>query len=191
MDKLEDLKINKIIQEYAFLKTDETLKREMIQSETKDFLGVVNSRLSNIDPGSLKQQTNEQNNEAKKIEPKIDPELVDNNTKVKLKKIFREIVKHTHPDKTNSPEMNELYIEAKDYYESYDLFELYFIAKKLEITFKLSLEESKILNGLIERKKEDIKKLEQSFIWLWLSSESAVDKENVVQSFIKTHYLAS
>jgi hypothetical protein len=190
MDKLEDLKINKIIQEYAFLKTDESLKREMIQTGTKEFLEVVNSRLVNIDPGSIKSPTVDESKVAKKIEPKIDPELIDNNTKVKLKKIFREIVKHTHPDKTDSPELNELYIEAKEHYDTYDLFELYFIAKTLGVVFKLTLEESKILSDLIERKKNDIKQLEQSFIWIWINSETALEREVVVQSFIKTHYLA-
>jgi hypothetical protein len=189
MDRLDELKINKIIQEYTFLKTDESLKREIIQEGTPVFLGIVNSRLVNIDSGMLKEQDKTGHTEPKKILPKIDVDSIDNNTKVKLKKIFREIVKHTHPDKTDNHDMNLLYMDAKIHYDSYDLFELYFIARSLSINMKLTLDETRTLNDLIEFKRNEIATLEQSYIWLWINSENAVDKENVVQSFIKTHYL--
>ena len=108
---------------------------------------------------------------------------------IKLKKIYREIVKLTHPDKVEDEELNETYITAKNAYEQFDLFELYFIGKSLKIHFKLTLEETRILNELIEVKKEDILKLERSFVWLWINAQSEVEKIDVVNSFIKAHYL--
>jgi len=188
---LEELKINKLVQEYSFLKTDEQLKREMIAEGTPEFLETINRRLLNIDPGLISQpKAPEGDSPSKKIKPKVDPEEVDNNTKVKLKKILREIVKLTHPDRVSDAALNDIYIEAMKHYDAFDLFELYFLARELRINIKLTLEENRILSDLIEAKKNEIKTLESSFIWIWMSAEDAPSKENVVQSFIKTHYLS-
>jgi hypothetical protein len=69
------------------------------------------------------------------------------------------------------------------------LFELYFIAKDLKIHFKLTLEEGRILNDLIQVKRDEITKIERSFIWLWMSSPNQEEKDRLVNSFISTHYL--
>ena len=53
---------------------------------------------------------------------------------------------------------------------------------------KLSIEETKTLNELIESKKNDIKKLESSFIWLWINSSNDDEKNKLVDNFINKHY---
>jgi hypothetical protein len=189
-DKINNLKVTKIIQEYTFLKTDEELKKELINLNQQEFLETINTRLNEFDKSELKpQETPTEAKSVKKIEPKINIDEIDNNTKVKLKKIYRDIVKLTHPDKVDSEELKELYLLAKDAYESFDLFELYFIGKSLNLNFKLSLEESKILNELIEYKKNEIKELESSFVWLWINSDNEIEKNMLVYKFLKTHYL--
>jgi hypothetical protein len=189
-DKINDLKVAKIIQEYTFLKTDEELKKEIINVNQQEFLELINTRLNEFEEAALKpQEIPSEPTSAKKVEPKININEIDNNTKVKLKKIYREIVKLTHPDKVDSEELKDLYIQAKEAYESFDLFELYFIGKSLKLSFKLTLEETKILNDLIEFKKNEIKQLESSFVWVWLNSESEVEKNMVIYKFLKTHYL--
>lgn len=188
--RIIDLTIAKIVQEYTFLKTDEELKRSLIDESTPTFLELINTQLSTIDPTLIKPQVDPSTqSQIKKKEPKLDINELDNNTRVKLKKIYREIVKRTHPDKVDSAELAELYIKAKDAYEDCDIFELYFIAKELKLNFKLTLEETRILNDLIEFKKLEIKKLEDSFIWQWMLNETAEAKQEIVNRFIKTHYL--
>ena len=73
-------------------------------------------------------------------------------------------------------------------YEAYNIFELCFISKKLNIKVKLSLEETKTLNELINSKKDEIKKIESSFIWLWLIAPNENDKNELVDKFIEKHY---
>lgn len=188
--RIADLHVNKIIHEYTFLKTDTELKKELIEADTPVFLEIVNTLLSKLDPTLIKEPTYSKSDaDNKKNEIKIDPSTIDNNTKIKLKKIYREIVKVSHPDKVNSVELNNIYLKAKESYENFDLFELYFIAKDLKLNFKLSLDETKILSDLIELKKEEIKQLESSFIWLWLNSTSEFEKDKIINNFIKTHYL--
>ena len=182
-DKLVDLHINKLIQEYSFLKSDEDLKKELINTKQSIFLGIVNGKLKELDiiPTS-------HNASVKKIEPKIDISGVSENTKVRIKKIYRNIVKKTHPDKAESEELKELYILATEAYEAYDIFELCIISKKLNIKVKLSLEETKTLNELIDSKKNDIKKIEDSFIWLWIMAGDETEQNNLVERFIEKHY---
>ncbi len=189
-NRLDELKVTKIIQEYTFLKTDEEFKKELIDTYSASFLEIVNGQLSQLDESELKVTDFEnQPHSIKKIEPKIKIEDIDKNTLVKLKKIYREIVKLTHPDKVEAADLIELYMQAQDAYEAYDLFELYFIAKELKLNFKLTLEENRILVDLIEFKKGEIKTIESSFIWLWLNSEDDIEKEEIVTSFIKINYL--
>lgn len=188
-EKLVDLQINKLIQEYSFLKSDEDFKKELINVKQKDFLELVNGKLNELNPqDSNHEPKTKQEPTSKKVEPKIDISGVSENTKVRIKKIYRNIVKVTHPDKVNSEELKELYVEATEAYEAYDIFELCFISKKLNIKVKLSLEETKTLNELIESKKDDIKKIESSFIWLWINASNESEKNELVDRFINKHY---
>jgi len=188
-DKLVDLQINKLIQEYSYLKSDEELKKELINIKQKDFLDLVNNKLNELNPqDSNHEDISKQESKNKKIEPKIDISGISENTKVRIKKIYRNIVKVTHPDKVDSDELKELYMEATEAYEAYNIFELCFISKKLNIKVKLSLEETKTLNELINSKKDEIKKIESSFIWLWLIAPSENEKNELVDRFIEKHY---
>lgn len=189
-EKIEQLQINKLIQEFSFLKSDEELKKELIENNQNIFLELVHEELANLNPEQIK-EPNDTNKEPKsvKVESKIDMSTVSENTKVKVKKIYREIVKKTHPDKVNSEELNELYIKATEYYVTYDIFELYFISKTLNIKIKLSLDEKNTLNQLIELKKNELKAIETSFIWLWLNAQNDDEKNALVHKFLKVHYL--
>jgi DnaJ-domain-containing protein 1 len=137
-NKLNDLKIEKIIQEYTFLKSDEEYKKELINSNQSEFLGIINQKLSVIEPSKIKQVDNQPQPNKHKLLPKVNSETLSHNEKVKLKKIYRDIVKLTHPDKVDDEELNETYINAKNAYEQYDLFELYFISNKLNIILDLA-----------------------------------------------------
>ena len=116
-DKIVDLHINKLIQEYSFLKSDEDLKKELINANQSIFLGLVNSKLNDL---NLKPEN--PNPSIKKIEPKIDISGVSENTKIRFKKIYRDIVKKTHPDKVESEELKDLYLKATEAYDEYNLF---------------------------------------------------------------------
>jgi hypothetical protein len=186
-EKLVDLQINKLIQEYSFLKSDEELKKEMINTNQKGFLDLVNGKLGDLKPEEINLGPTKEP-KSKKIEPKVDMSGISENTKVRIKKIYRNIVKLTHPDKTESEELNELYMEATEAYEAYNIFELCFISKKLNIKVKLSLEETKTLKELLDSKKDEIKKIESSFIWLWLTASNENDKNELVDRFIEKHY---
>lgn len=188
-EKIHELHINKIIQEYSYLKSDEEFKKEVISTRQSEFLKIINQTLLNYSPDQLKKHDENQGPPIENKKPGIDIEEIPNNTKVKAKNVYRDIVKLTHPDKVDNKELNELYIEAKDAYEVYDLFELYFIARSLNIKLKLTFEEMDTLNKLIDLKKQNIKSLESSYVWLWINGSSEDEKTRIVNQFIEQHYL--
>ena len=188
VERLIELKIDRIIKEYSFLKSDEEYKKEVIDENTVEFLKIINERLNGMDPNSLKEQSKDPV-EFKKPKPKIDINTISENDKIKIKKVYRDIVILTHPDKVEDQELNLLYIEAKEAYEILDFIELCFIAKGLKIHIKLKLEETKLLTALIESKKNDLKLMEGSFIWIWANADDDIKKEEIVELFIKNNYL--
>ena len=188
-EKIHELHINKIIQEYSYLKSDEEFKKEVISTRQSEFLKIINQTLLNYSPDQIRKHDDTQPPPVENKKPGIDIEEIPHNTKVKAKNVYRDIVKLTHPDKVDDEVLNELYIEAKDAYEVYDLFELYFIARSLNIKLKLTFEEMDTLNKLIDLKKQNIKSIESSYVWLWINGSSEDEKTRIVNQFIEQHYL--
>lgn len=188
-EKLHELHINKIIQEYSYLKSDEDFKKEVISTKQSEFLKIINQTLQTFSPDQIRKHDDTQPPPVVDKKTGIDIDEIPHNTKIKAKNVYRDIVKLTHPDKVDDNDLNELYIEAKEAYEVYDLFELYFIARSLNIRLKLTFEEMDTLNKLIDLKKQNIKSIESSYVWLWINGSSEDEKIRIVNQFIEQHYL--
>lgn len=188
-EKLHELHINKIIQEYSYLKSDEDFKKEVISTKQSEFLKSINQTLQTFSPDQIRKYDDTQPPPVIDKKKGIDIDEIPHNTKIKAKNVYRDIVKLTHPDKVDDNDLNELYIEAKDAYEVYDLFELYFIARSLNVKLKLTFEEMDTLNKLIDLKKQNIKSIESSYVWLWINGSSEDEKIRIVNQFIEQHYL--
>jgi hypothetical protein len=186
--KLEKLAIKKLLQEYNFLMTDDSYKKEVVETYKSTFLDLINKKRKelNIEPKN-EQPTPEENEKQKQKFPEILIENVDDNVKAKIKKIYRDIVKKTHPDITDSKELVETYMRATEAQEKYNLFELYKICSELQIEIELDKEDIKLLEELIENKKKELKSLEASFIWLWVHSTTEEQKQKVIELFIEKH----
>ena len=87
------------------------------------FLNIINQKLSVIEPSKIKQVDNQPQPDKHKLLPKVNSETLSHNEKVKLKKIYRDIVKLTHPDKVEDEELNETYITAKKHNMHYLCFQ--------------------------------------------------------------------
>jgi hypothetical protein len=189
-DKLTKLKLNKLIQEYNFLMMDFEYKMEVVEEYRQPFMNDVAEKRKTEEPSPPPPPpiNENKNEEPKKKDPKIKDEVLDDETKGKIKKIFRDIVKKSHPDKIGSDEHLEIYISAKDAYEDNDLMELYRICGKLGISVDPEVEDMMLLEELIELKRQEIKNLESSFIWTWIKTETQEKKDGLVDQFIKTHH---
>lgn len=179
MDKLVNLKIQKLLQEYSFLLSDDEYKTELISTYKSEFLSVINKK-------HKKESEPEKDEEPPQIEF-IEKEKSDTpeNIVKKCKKIYRDIVKITHPDKVTSEDLIELYIKAKDAYAEYNLFDLYMIGSKLNLKIVLESEDIETLTKLIETKKTKLDMIEKSWLWLWVNSKTEDEKNSVVDKFIE------
>jgi hypothetical protein len=180
-DKLKELEIKKLIQEYNFLISDDSFKQELIGTNKQNFLEIISKKRVEINPDYKNESENTP--QEKKKEDVLN--TVDEDVKNKVKKIYREIVKKTHPDITNSEDMIELYMRATEAQDNYNLFELYLISSTLNIPIVLDENDFNVLNELINNKKRNLKSIEASFIWLWIHSKTDEEKDSIVKLFIE------
>ena len=196
---LKNLQIQRLVQEYTFLMLDDQYKKEVVNTYQKDFLNLVNGKIELpevVEPEESEKQeekqeeSREQSEEQEKIKknPIVNPDIVSKATKDKVKKIFRDIAKLTHPDKVDDEKLTTLYIEAKVAYDNYDLFELYFISNKLNIILDLGEDDINVLTTLIDHKKQSLKGIETSFIWKWVHSNDETEKERLINDFVEINY---
>ena len=186
-DKLKKLEVKKLVQEYNFLLTEDEYRKEIIEENRLTFMEKVGELKKKLNIGTNQDKIDELNQKQKeeKKENEINPENVSNSTKNKVKKIYREIVKITHPDKINSEKHIELYYKATKHAEKLNILELFQICVELNIPIELDMEDVDVLNFLIQKKKEEIKKIDSSFIWLWVNGKSDEEKDKIIDLFVK------
>lgn len=181
-DKIFELEIKKIIHEYNLLSIDEEYKNELINLNKESFLREIASK-NNLDKTEEDILTEEEINEPIFSEP-IEKKVVSDN----IKKLFREIVKITHPDKTikknNKKELNDLYISAKKAFDESDIYEILKICDRLSIKWVIDIQEKLVLEENLIKKREKIKSIESSYIWIWITSETQEEKDEIVNNFI-------
>jgi hypothetical protein len=180
--QLEQLEVKKLLQEYSFLLLDEEYKHEVINNGREEFLTKIQEIRGDQPPPPPPTQPQE-----KPKKDKIDPNTIDKSTKDKVKKLYREIAKVTHPDKAKTDEHTELYMRATEAMEGFDLFTLYEICAKLDISHSIDIEDKDILKIRINKKRDELKSIEGSFIWLYVHAQTEEEKQKLIEHFIKTH----
>ena len=102
----------------------------------------------------------------------------------KVKKIYREIVKLTHPDKVKVKKLNDLYLKATEYYDSDDISGLYTICNELDIEYELDESDNESILSKIKSLKGKIGFIESTFTWKWYSAKDK-EKENLILNYIQ------
>lgn len=193
MDKLKKLELNKLVHEYEFIQSDYEYKHELIHKADKDFIESVNKVVdSHPELKKIYQKRFEQQNETTVIDEDTDrqhekeesteTELLEKNPKIK--NLYRNIVKKTHPDRIGDSKLNNLYIESTKYYQQDDLLSLYKICDKLDIDYEFEDNDYFLIQTKIDKLKEKIKFLESTFTWLWINSEES-QKNEIILSFVR------
>lgn len=184
-DKLKGLELKKLLQEFQFLELDKEFKDEFVDHYKPLFMKEVQAKktpeqreaeLKNIQPPPPP--------EDEEIKPK-DVSDVSEEELVKIKSIYREIVKVCHPDKSGSEEYINEYLLAKEAYEKNDLLTLYTISMKLNILVDIDENNVFLLKRNIEQKRKELIELEKSFLWLWVYSPTDVEKNKIIELFIQ------
>jgi hypothetical protein len=158
----------------------------------------ITEKLENSIKSKIKESEESQEKEKQKIpdssEEQSDRTISENseeeienkiNISPKVKKLYRDIVKKTHPDIINDKEMNDFYIKATEYHENNDKIGLYKICDELNIKFELDEEDSFFIEKKIQEYKKRISFLESTFTWKWFNTEDEGEKNNILLTFIK------
>ena len=190
-DRLFELEIKKILQEYKLLLIDEEYKNEMISVSKGDFMKEIN-RKGGFDPEPEVPKEEAPVEDLDRVEEDA-PEDDEKTSSIKegMKTLYRQIVKLTHPDKTmhknNKKELNELYIRSKKAMDSLDVYELLTICDRLDIKYDIDINQKDILEENLEKKKSQLKSLEESFIWLWIKAQTDIEKDIIVDLFLQRY----
>lgn len=183
-DKIQELELKRVLQEYAFLNTDYEYKKQVVEEFTTVFIQKANELLGEETVSNYTSQT-DANSETKKVEKnKIDPASIDTKTKEKIKHVYREISKKTHPDRDTDGVFSEFFLRASDAYQNFDLYELYNIANALQIEISIDGNDVSLLRAKISERKNEVSRIENSYLWLWYIADES-QKMAILENFIK------
>jgi len=196
MEKLKKLEINKLIRELEYIESDYEYKSEMLQSADVEFLSsvgkVVNShpelksiydnKINQLHLKNVESVISKEDQEAPVDIDELEDQSDEKDPKLKL--IYRNIVKKTHPDKVGDDDLKNIYIDSTKFYENGDIISLYKICDSLKIEYDVEESDYSLIQGQIQRIKDKIQFLESTFTWIWLNADDR-KKEEVVLNFVR------
>lgn len=194
MNRIKFLQTKKLLKELDYIQSDYDYKNEIISEADSQFLLNINTFLENYP--ELKEIYNERvdsqifNNIENKINLPIDiseEEIVYPNDKAPhIKKIYREIVKLTHPDIISDKKLNEYYIDATNLYNMNNEVGIYKICLDLNMDKYLDDVDGKLIESNIDDLKNKINFLENTLAWIWLNTDDNKEKQNLLMKYIRT-----
>lgn len=198
-DKLKQLEVKKLLLEYSYLLTDEELKDEIIDEYQPQFMESFLEKTSEIreekeKPKHKKEEGDKENKEhkpqeKKPIKKKIEDELLSDETKKRLKTMFRDIMKKTHPDKVDSEELVHFYVLAKEAYEENNIVQLAFVAQQINVNIDFGDDEINFVKQLIKEKQDEVKGKETSWLWLWYKAEGQEElQEKIMNTYVNKKF---
>jgi SAM-dependent methyltransferase len=190
-DKLKQLEIKKLLLEYSYLLTDEELKDEIIDEYQPQFMESFLEKTSEVkkEVGDEKKREEPKPKEKQPIKKKIEDDKLSDETKKRLKTMFRKIMKKTHPDKVNSEDLVHFYVLAKEAYEENNIVQLAFVAQQINVDVDFGDEEIDFMKQLIKVKNDEVKGKETSWLWLWYKAEGQEEiQEKIMNTYVNKKF---
>jgi hypothetical protein len=213
-NKIKNLEVKKMLKELDFIETDYEYRTEIVSVADSDFMNNINEFLSknpelkNIYDKKINDNIEKTINDIKSKSEEVfdnteenidndvdndnkDSEIVEdeyinsmNEKSSELKKIYREIVKLTHPDKVKDKKLNDFYIKSTDLYNDNDKIGLYKICDELGISYDIDENDTDIIEDKINTLKKKISFLESTFTWKWLNTKDEKLRDKILLDFI-------
>jgi len=210
VNKLKSLEIKKLLKELEFTESDFEYRNLAVSeadslfiNSINDFLGQhpelkkiyddkitekINKTIEKIQKKSNDETENSENKNVQDDISSIEEEHKNDEDKTnisQIKKLYREIVKLTHPDKVKSNKHNELYIKSSKYYESGNKIGIYSICNELDIEYEIEEDDVILISEQISSLKNKINFIESTFAWQWYNCEDEMLKSQILLNFIK------
>lgn len=197
MDFFLKLEFNRLIKELDFINSDLFYKSSLLKVVDENFIKNVNEVLETFP--QLKQILDEKNQirfdmlNVKTItdinEPTPDTDEVGEyeSKNSKLKNLYRQIAKSTHPDVSHTSEnLKEVYLDAQKAYDSNDLIQILSICERLKIEYDITDQEFELIKNEINQKKERIQFLESTYTWRWHQVQTLEEKNKIIINYLET-----
>ena len=195
MNKLRQLEARKLLKELDYVKSDFEYKNEIVFEADSAFLESLNNFLEkNITLKEIfEKNTNHKIDDmirersSKNTSPEsVEISIVDKAANENIRKIYRSVAKKTHPDKISDPRLNDIYIMAREMYESNDVMGIYSICDQLGIPYEMSFEDLATLKDRILMMKDRVAFMESTFSWKWHHSEDEGEKSRMLFEYVKS-----
>jgi len=128
--------------------------------------------------------TEEQEIEPDNIE-EDEEEIKNQNHLSSIKKLYREIVKLTHPDKIKNVRLNDMYLKATQYYAENSKIGIYAICNELNINYEISNDDIELIYHEIKNYQQKINFIESTYTWKWYNCKDDVMKNQILVNYIK------
>jgi hypothetical protein len=206
MSRLKNLNIKRLLKELDFIEMDYEYRSELVSDADSDFMNRINEFLSknpdlkDIYDKKVTDRIEKTINQAKaKVleEIPIDVEddtvlednqdfddIIPNEKSPEVKRVYREIVKLTHPDKVSEKKLNDYYIKSTELYNNNDKIGLYKVCDDLGIEYEIDENDTEIIEDKINTLKRKINFLESTFTWKWFNTKDEKVKEKILLDFI-------
>ncbi len=195
MDFFLKLEFNRLIKELDFIDSDLVYKSTLLKVADEHFIKNVNDVLETFP--QLKQIVDDRTNQRYNLindDPIIitpidevdETEIVFETKDQRLKTLYRQIARSTHPDVASQSNLQEVYLEAQKAYDSNDLVQIMSICEKLKIDYEITNEEFQLIKDEINTKKQRIKFLESTYTWKWYQVSSTEEKNKIILNYLET-----
>jgi hypothetical protein len=194
MTLIDKLEFNRLIKELDFVDSDLVYKSNLLKIADENFIQNVNKVLEGFP--QLKQILDDKSktripniiihtNSPEDIKVEDDLEILTEDKNPKLKNLYREIAKSTHPDKNNQENLHEVYLSAQQAYESNDLVQILSICENLKIDYEITNEEVQLIREQIQTKRKRVEFLESTYTWKWHQEASDINRNNIILSYLE------
>ena len=203
MSKLKSLQVKRLLKELDYIESELEYRHELVSEADNQFMIYIsefleeNPELKKLYTSRIDARVEQIIN--KKIE-KLSVELGDNSSvnqeieensenqiivPSKIKSLYREIVKLTHPDIIKRKNMNDIYINATKYYTLNDKVGIFKICDELNIDYDLDDEDVVEISDKINLTKEKLFFLESTLTWKWFNTDDDLQKKIIMVDYIK------
>jgi len=196
MDVFLKLEFIRLIKELDFIESDLVYKSSIMKLADENFIKDVNKvlethpQLKSLLDDKIEKRMNiinlqEQPQQKEQLVEEIIESLVVSDSKdPKLKTLYRQIARTTHPDVASN--LNEVFLDAQKAYDSNDLVQILSICEKLKINYEITSQEFEILKDQINLKKQRIQFLESTYTWKWYQVNTSEEKNNIILNYLGT-----
>lgn len=188
MNQLRYLEFQRLMKELQFVESDLEYQSEILKISDEEFIKSVNNFLTNYPELEQIYQQKKETFEKILLENKIEikEEIQEKNILPEAKKLYRKIVKSTHPDKVINNKLNDLYRLATQAYDDNDMITLYKVSSELEINFEIDDNLILEIKDKVDSLKSQTNLLKSTFTYRWIKSNSTNEKNKIILEFIKT-----